>query len=166
MPKKKLKIYAITMGILLLALTFSAVRRQRIRRGSVRRPVATAAPKADLDFLENTAPHLSEVRLEKIQPLLGGKSPQKGPQFERDPFWPVVHAARREPVFYKKSRRKGKGPVFRLEGIISRGRAKKAIVNGKVVRVGNRVGSSFRVKLITNNMVVLIGPTREIYLHF
>ncbi len=166
MPKKKLKLYAIVMGVLLLVLTFSAVRRQRIRHAVTRRPlVASAVPKADLDFLEGSDTHLSDVRLEKIQPLLGDKSPQKNLLWERDPFWPMSHAASRKPVFYKKSREK-QGPVFRLEGIIYRGHVKKAIVNGKVVRVGNRVGGTFRVKLITDNMVVLIGPSREIYLHF
>ena len=164
MSKKKLKIYGVILAALLLAFTFSAVRKEHLAHSLAKPDNEALLPKSELDFLQAPDTRLSDVRIEKIQPLLKGERPANSSSWGRDPFWPAAHVTSRTPVFLRKSRKQK--PAFRLEGIISRGRVKKAIINGKVVRVGNRVGSSFRVKIITDNMVVLIGPQREIYLHF
>ncbi len=161
----KLKFYASILAILLLVLTLSVVRKAYVRHDLPERSASRKLSKSDLDFLGNSDTQLSDVRIEKIQPLLGGKPQEERLRWERDPFWPLAKSGSGLPVYLKKVEKKKK-PAFRLEGIISRGRVRKAIINGHVVRVGNRVGGSFRVKLITNNMVVLIGPTREVYLHF
>jgi len=154
--------YAILMAILLLVFTFSAVKRHRTL-SEISKPVRKAvSTKTDLEFLNSSDSKLSEVRLEKIQPLLSDSNRQHLNLPARDPFWPV--SVTPKPVFFMRHRESK--PTFRLEGIIAKGRSRKAIVNGKVVRIGDRVGSAFRVKLITDNLVVLTSLKRDIYLHF
>ena len=101
---------------------------------------------------------LSEIQLQKIRPIFGGIRSDYDQEWGRNPFQPF----RSQPPITGKHLRK---QALRLEGIIQKGKVRKAIISGKILSVGDKI-AEYRVKLILENMVALKNGNREIYLTF
>lgn len=156
MTHKKLAVYSFVFALLFLVLTFSIVK----RNGKFRTEDSPGAlPESTSDvFLTALDTSLSDIQIQNIRPIFGRVQSNFDQEWGRNPFQPFPYQS---PIRAKRPR-----PGFlRLEGILQKGKQRKAIINGKILTVGGQI-RNYRVKLILENMVALQNGNREIYLKF
>ncbi|GBD93670.1 hypothetical protein BMS3Abin05_01255 [bacterium BMS3Abin05] len=159
MTHKKIIIYSLTLAVLLLFFTFSVVKRNStVSEEPVARAKAAGAELSGQLILPGADTGLTEIQLQKIKPILLGASARFDQKWGRNPFQPFVYHP-------KRTIRRKKKAALRLEGILQKGTRRKAIINGKVVSVGDKIGI-YRVKFILENLVALKSSEKEIYLRF
>lgn len=156
MTHKKLAAYSFVLAILFLVLTFSIVKRNgKFRTEESPEALPESTPDVFFAALDTS---LSDIQIQNIRPIFGGVQSNFDKEWGRNPFQPFPYQSS---IRAKRPRQR----FLRLEGILQKGRQRKAIINGKILTVGGQI-RNYRVKLILENMVALQNGNREIYLKF
>lgn len=156
MTHKKLAVYSFVLALLFLMLTFSIVKRNaKSRVANSPEDLSANAP----DFFSTTPDTgFSDIQIQKIRPIFGHVQSNFDQEWGRNPFQPFRY---RSPIRAKRPQQR----CLRLEGILQKGKQRKAVINGKILTVGEKI-RNYRVELILENMVALKNGNREIYLKF